>query len=30
MKQSDEKRNTIDNAPLNGLVFCDTQLAEGW
>ena len=30
MKQSDDKRNTIDYTPLNGPVFCDTQLFEGW
>ena len=30
MKQGDEKRNTFDDTPLNGPVFCDTQLSEGW
>ena len=30
MKQGDEKRNTFDNTPLNGSVFRDTQLSEGW
>ena len=30
MKQSDDKRNTIDDTPLNGPVFCVTQLSEGW
>ena len=30
MKQSDDKRNTIDDTPLNGSVFCVTQLSEGW
>ena len=30
MKQSDDKRNTIYYTPLNGPVFCDTQLFEGW
>ena len=30
MKQSDEKRNTFDDTPLNGPVFRDTQLSEGW
>ena len=30
MKQSDDKRNTTDDTPLNGLVFRDTQLSEGW
>ena len=26
----DDKRNTIDDTPLNGPVFCLTQLSEGW
>ena len=30
MKQSDDKRNTIDDTPLNDSVFCVTQLSEGW
>ena len=30
MKQSDDKRNTIDDTPLNGSVFCVTQLSKGW
>ena len=30
MKQSDDKRNTIDDASLNGPVFCVTQLSAGW
>ena len=30
MKHSDDKRNTIDDTPLNGSVFCVTQLSEGW
>ena len=30
MKQSDDKRNTIDDTPLNGSVFCVSQLSEGW
>ena len=30
MKQGDEKRNTFDDTPLNGPVFRDTQLSEGW
>ena len=31
MKQSDDKRNTIDDTPLNGSVqLCDTQLSDGW
>ena len=30
MKHSDDKRNTIDDTPLNGSVFCLTQLSEGW
>ena len=30
MKQSDDKRNTTDDTPLNGPVFRDTQLSEGW
>ena len=30
MKQSDDNRNTIDDTPLNGPVFCVTQLSEGW
>ena len=30
MKQSHDKRNTIDNTPLNGSVFCVTQLSKGW
>ena len=30
MKQSDDKRNTIDDTPLNGSVFCVTQLSEEW
>ena len=30
MKQSDHKRNTTDDTPLNGPVFRDTQLSEGW
>ena len=30
MKQSGDKRNTIDETPLNGPVFCVTQLSEGW
>ena len=30
MKQSDDKRNTTDDTPLNGSVFCVTQLSEGW
>ena len=30
MKQSDDKRNTIDDTPLNGPVFYVTQLSEGW
>ena len=30
MKQGDEKRNTLDDTPLNGPVFRDTQLSEGW
>ena len=30
MKQGDEKRNTFDDTPLNGSVFRDTQLSEGW
>ena len=29
MKQSDDKRNTIDDTPLNGSVFCVTQLSKG-
>ena len=30
MKQSDDKRNTTDDTPLNGPVFRDTQLSKGW
>ena len=30
MKQSDDKRKTTDDTPLNGPVFRDTQLSEGW
>ena len=30
MKQGDDNRNTIDDTPLNGPVFCDTQLSQGW
>ena len=30
IKQSDDKRNTIDDTPLNDSVFCVTQLSEGW
>ena len=30
MKQSDDKRNTTDDTPLNGPVFCVTQLSETW
>ena len=30
MKQGDDNRNTIDDTPLNGPVFRDTQLSEGW
>ena len=30
MKQRDDKRNTIDDTPLNCWVFCVTQLSEGW
>ena len=30
MKQSDDKRNTTDDTPLNGPVFRYTQLSEGW
>ena len=29
MKQRDDKRNTIDDTPQNGSVFCVTQLSEG-
>ena len=30
MKQSDDKSNTTDDTLLNGPVFRDTQLSEGW
>ena len=30
MKQSDHKRKTTDDTLLNGPVFRDTQLSEGW
>ena len=30
MKQSDHKRKTTDDTPLNGPVFRDTQLSERW
>ena len=30
MKKSEDNRHSSDDTPLNDVVFCDTQLSEGW